>query len=331
METIIKDLKETLKSIKDLKDLTELRNKYLSKKGIIALELAKIKDLPKEEIPTYGKKINELKIEVESLLKQKEINLKELEINNQLEKEKIDITLPGYKINKGTIHPLTKTVREVEEIFLNMGYEIKDGPEIEIDTYNFEKLNIPKDHPARDMQDSLYIDQERLLRTHTSPVQVRTMLEKKGEPLKIICPGKVYRRDDDDQTHSHQFMQIEGLVLGEDITFSNLKATLLLFAQKLFGEDKEIRLRPSYFPFTEPSCEVDVLFDKEKNQYIEILGSGMVNENVLRMCGYDPNKIKGFAFGVGVERICMVKYHITDIRNFYINDLRFLNQFKGGK
>lgn len=331
METIIKDLKETLKSIKDLKDLTELRNKYLSKKGIIALELAKIKDLPKEELPTYGKKINELKIEVESLLKQKEINLKELEINNQLEKEKIDITLPGYKINKGTIHPLTKTVREVEEIFLNMGYEIKDGPEIEIDTYNFEKLNIPKDHPARDMQDSLYIDQERLLRTHTSPVQVRTMLEKKGEPLKIICPGKVYRRDDDDQTHSHQFMQIEGLVLGEDITFSNLKATLLLFAQKLFGEDKEIRLRPSYFPFTEPSCEVDVLFDKEKNQYIEILGSGMVNENVLRMCGYDPNKIKGFAFGVGVERICMVKYHITDIRNFYINDLRFLNQFKGGK
>lgn len=331
METIIKDLKETLKSINDLKDLIEIRNKYLSKKGIIALELTKIKDIPKDEIPSYGKKINELKIEVESLLKQKEISLKEIEINKQLEKERIDITLPGYKINKGTIHPLTKTIREVEEIFLNMGYEIKDGPEIEIDTYNFEKLNIPKDHPARDMQDSLYIDQERLLRTHTSPVQVRTMLEKKGEPLKIICPGKVYRRDDDDQTHSHQFMQIEGLVLGEDITFSNLKATLLLFAQKLFGEDKEIRLRPSYFPFTEPSCEVDVLFDKEKNQYIEILGSGMVNENVLRMCGYDPNKIKGFAFGVGVERICMVKYHITDIRNFYINDLRFLNQFKGGK
>ena len=218
-----------------------------------------------------------------------------------------------------------------------MGYTIAEGPEIETDEFCFEKLNLPKGHPARDMQDTFYINPELLLRSQTSPVQVRTMLEKKGEPIKIVCPGKVYRRDADDATHSHQFMQFEGLVLGADITLADLKGALLEMAKKMFGEDRQIRLRPSFFPFTEPSVEVDVSCGLcggkgcsvcKNTGWIEILGAGMVNDNVLRMCGYDPKKIQGFAFGIGIERITMLKYRIDDIRNFYINDVRFLNQFK---
>lgn len=218
-----------------------------------------------------------------------------------------------------------------------MGYTIAEGPEIETDEFCFEKLNLPKGHPARDMQDTFYINPELLLRSQTSPVQVRTMLEKKGEPIKIVCPGKVYRRDADDATHSHQFMQFEGLVLGADITLADLKGALLEMAKKMFGEDRQIRLRPSFFPFTEPSVEVDVSCGLcggkgcsvcKNTGWIEILGAGMVNDNVLRMCGYDPEKIQGFAFGIGIERITMLKYRIDDIRNFYINDVRFLNQFK---
>jgi phenylalanyl-tRNA synthetase alpha chain len=221
-----------------------------------------------------------------------------------------------------------------------MGYTVAEGPEVETDEYCFEKLNLPKGHPARDMQDTFYINPELLLRSQTSPVQVRTMLEKKGEPIKIICPGKVYRRDADDATHSHQFMQCEGLVLGENITLADLKGALLEMAKKMFDKDRKIRLRPSFFPFTEPSVEVDVscgicggkgCSTCKNSGWIEILGAGMVNDNVLRMSGYDPKKIQGFAFGIGVERIAMLKHKIDDIRNFYINDVRFLNQFKEEK
>ncbi|MDE6656633.1 MAG: phenylalanine--tRNA ligase subunit alpha, partial [Anaeroplasmataceae bacterium] len=223
------------------------------------------------------------------------------------------------------------------DLYISMGYSIAEGPEIETDEYCFEKLNLPKGHPARDMQDTFYINPELLLRSQTSPVQVRTMLAEKGKPIKIICPGKVYRRDADDATHSHQFMQCEGLVLGKDITLADLKGALLEMARKMFGEDREIRLRPSFFPFTEPSVEVDVSCGLcggkgcsvcKGSGWIEVLGAGMVNNNVLKMCGYDPEEIQGFAFGIGVERITMLKYRIDDIRNFYTNDIRFLNQFK---
>ena len=221
-----------------------------------------------------------------------------------------------------------------------MGYNVAEGPEVEIDKYNFEMLNVPVGHPARDMQDSFYITEETLLRTQTSSVQVRTLLEAKGKPIKIVCPGRVYRRDDDDATHSHQFMQIEGLVVDENITLSDLKGTLQKVMEKMFGSDRKIRFRPSFFPFTEPSVEVDVSCFKcggkgcpicKKSGWIEILGAGMVHPNVLEMAGYDSTKMRGFAFGIGVERVTMLRYGIDDIRNFYIDDVRFLNQFKKGE
>lgn len=238
----------------------------------------------------------------------------------------------------GAKHPLTRTVEEIEDLFLGLGYEIVEGFEVEQDYYNFEALNLPKSHPARDMQDSFYITDEILMRTHTSPVQARTMEQRNGEgPVKILCPGKVYRRDSDDATHSHQFTQIEGLVVDENIKMSDLKGTLELLAKQLFGEDREIRLRPSYFPFTEPSVEVDVSCFKcggsgcnvcKQTGWIEILGAGMVHPNVLEKAGFDSNKYSGFAFGMGPDRIAMLKYGIEDIRHFYTNDVRFLNQFK---
>ncbi|MFP4178393.1 MAG: phenylalanine--tRNA ligase subunit alpha, partial [Acholeplasmataceae bacterium] len=232
---------------------------------------------------------------------------------------------------QGTIHPLNQVIEDLEDLFIGLGYEVADGPELENDYYNFEMMNLAKDHPARDMQDSFYTDQTTLLRTHTSPVQARTMLAKKGKPLSIICPGRVYRRDDDDPTHSHQFTQIEGLVIDRNITFGHLKDTLLRMVRHLFGPERKIRLRPSYFPFTEPSVEVDVSYPKADGRvgYIEILGAGLVHPEVLRMGGYDPAVYAGFAFGIGVERIAILKYGIDDIRHFYLNDLRFLEQFKG--
>ena len=250
----------------------------------------------------------------------------------------IDVTLPGRHIEMGSKHPLTRTVEEIEDLFLGLGYEIVDGYEVEQDYYNFEALNLPKSHPARDMQDSFYITEETLMRTHTSPVQARTMEKCNGQgPVKIICPGKVYRRDSDDATHSHQFMQIEGLVVDKSIKMSGLKGTLELVAKRLFGAEREIRLRPSYFPFTKPSVEVDVSCFKCKGQgcnvckhtgWIEILGAGMVHPNVLEMAGLDSKEYSGFAFGVGADRIAMLKYGIEDIRHFYTNDVRFLDQFK---
>ena len=261
-------------------------------------------------------------------------------IRLKLESETIDVTMPGKVVQTGTIHPLRRVIEELEDIFLGMGYNVAEGPEVEFDKYNFEMLNVPVGHPARDMQDSFYVTENTLLRTQTSSVQVRTLLAAKGQPIKIVCPGRVYRRDDDDATHSHQFMQIEGLVVDEDITLSDLKGTLKAVVKKMFGEDRKIRFRPSYFPFTEPSVEVDVSCFKcggkgcpicKKSGWIEILGAGMVHPNVLEMSGYDTKKYRGFAFGIGVERVAMLRYGIDDIRNLYINDTRFLKQFKKGE
>jgi phenylalanyl-tRNA synthetase alpha chain len=329
LENILKSCEQALENQQNLNDLNNLKAAYLGKKGEIAALMMTLKDLSNEEKPKVGKLINEIKQQLEALFEAKRNALEQVEIEKKLTSEAIDVTLPGLKKSVGSAHLLSQIVEDIEAFFIGLGYEIKDGPEVESDHYNFEMLNLEQGHPARAMQDSFYIDPNRLLRTHTSPVQARTMLESGGNPIKIICPGKVYRRDDDDQTHSHQFMQIEGLVIGEKISMANLKGTLLAFIQYFFGKDRNIRLRPSYFPFTEPSVEVDVY--SEEGRWIEVLGAGMVHPNVLRMGGYDPEKVQGFAFGIGVERLGILKYHIDDIRQFYTNDIRFLKQFKGGR
>jgi phenylalanyl-tRNA synthetase alpha chain len=277
-----------------------------------------------------GALANEVREAIASKIEEKQTALEAAEVERKLASETIDVTLPGRPVKAGTHHPLTSVVEEVEDLFLGMGYEVAEGPEVEQDYYNFEALNLPKGHPARDMQDTFYITEETLLRTHTSTVQARVMNKNEGKgPVKIICPGKVYRRDDDDATHSHQFMQIEGLVVDENIRMSDLKGTLEVFVKKMFGADREIRLRPSFFPFTEPSVEVDVSCAKcggkgcnvcKQTGWIEILGAGMA--------GYDSTKYRGFAFGIGVERIAMLKHGVDDIRHFYTNDVRFLDQFK---
>ena len=340
LENVEKEATEEIEACSDLDQLNETRVKYLGKKGLIQGFMSRMRDLSNEERPKFGALVNKIKSAVEEKIKLAQEKLEEKKINKKLESESIDVTLPGYKFNTGVIHPLMQTVEEIEDLFLGMGYEIAEGPEVEEDLYNFELLNLPKDHPARDMQDTFYINPNTLLRTHTSPVQARTMQAKKGEPIKVICPGKVYRRDDDDATHSHQFMQVEGLVLGENVSLADLKGTLHEVAKKVFGDERTIRLRPSFFPFTEPSVEVDVSCFKcngkgcpicKNSGWIEVLGAGMVNNNVLKMNGYDPEKIQGFAFGIGVERFTMLKYGIEDIRNFYMNDQKFLNQFKGVK
>ncbi|MEB8126239.1 phenylalanine--tRNA ligase subunit alpha [Staphylococcus succinus] len=320
------------------KELQDVKVKYLGKRGSVTGLMKYMKDLPNEEKPAYGQQVNEVRQTIEGEIESRRKLLAHEQLEQQLQEEKIDVTLPSRKISIGAKHPLTRTVEEIEDLFLGLGYEIVDGFEVEQDYYNFEALNLPKSHPARDMQDSFYITEETLMRTHTSPVQARTMEQRKGEgPVKILCPGKVYRRDSDDATHSHQFTQIEGLVVDENIKMSDLKGTLELLAKQLFGEDREIRLRPSYFPFTEPSVEVDVSCFKcggagcnvcKQTGWIEILGAGMVHPNVLEMAGFDPNKYSGFAFGMGPDRIAMLKYGIEDIRHFYTNDVRFLNQFK---
>ncbi|HHT55137.1 MAG TPA: phenylalanine--tRNA ligase subunit alpha, partial [Acholeplasma sp.] len=283
----------------NIKDLDNIKNNYLSKKGEFSKLMIHMRELPNEEKPTYGKLVNEAKEEIENLINNKLTNLKEIELLNKIELEKIDVTIPGDTLELGTIHPLNQVIEDLEDFFIAQGYEVKDGPEVEKDYYNFEMMNFPKGHPVREMQDTFYVDKETLLRTHTSPVQARVMLENSGSPVKIICPGKTYRRDEDDLTHSHQFMQIEGLVIDENITFANLKDTLLQMVRHIFGEKREIRLRPSYFPFVEPGVEVDVVHTLEDGTktYIEILGAGMVHPNVLKMGGYDPKKYSGFAFG----------------------------------
>ncbi|HWK24809.1 MAG TPA: phenylalanine--tRNA ligase subunit alpha [Ureibacillus sp.] len=340
MEEQLKQLEqealEKLQAASNLKELNDVRVAYLGKKGPITDLLKGMGKLSPEERPKMGALVNAVRENVTAQLEERVAVLEEQAIQEQLEKESIDVTLPGRKVRQGNRHPLTRVIEEIEDLFVSMGYEIAEGPEVEKDYYNFEALNLPKGHPARDMQDTFYITEETLLRTHTSPVQARTMEKKKGEPIRIICPGKVFRRDNDDATHSHQFMQIEGLVIGENIRMSDLKGTLDALAKKMFGEDREIRLRPSFFPFTEPSVEMDISCFKcggkgcnvcKHTGWIEILGAGMVHPNVLEMAGYDSKKVSGFAFGIGAERIAMLKYGVDDIRHFYTNDSRFLSQF----
>ena len=321
-------------------ELNEKKAYYLGKKSPLNEIMKKMATLSNDARRELGMKVNAFKNKVEELVQAKRQRLEEELVAMRLASEAIDVTMPGDTFEAGSIHPLQKVIEEVEDIFIGMGYEVAEGPEVEIDKYNFEMLNVPNGHPARDMQDSFYITDNTLLRTQTSSVQVRTLLKAGGKPIKIICPGRVYRRDDDDATHSHQFIQIEGLVVGPDITLSDLKGTLQLVAEKMFGENRKIRLRPSYFPFTEPSVEVDVSCFKcggegcpicKKSGWIEILGAGMVHPNVLKMAGYDSEKMRGFAFGIGVERVAMLRYGIDDIRNFYINDERFLKQFVKGE
>ena len=338
LKKIQEEAKSRIQLVKTITELNDVKSQYLGKKGSFSDVMKLMKDLPKEEKPTFGKITNEAKQVIQGYIDEQKAMIEQAIVNEKLRQETVDVTMPGKKFSLGTKHLLTQITEEIEDLFVGMGYEVMEGPEVEIDEYNFEKLNLPKDHPARDMQDSFYITEDTLLRTHTSPVQVRTMLSNKEKtPIKIICPGKVYRRDDDDATHSHQFMQIEGLVVDENISMADLKGTLLVAAEKLFGEDRDIRLRPSYFPFTEPSVEVDVSCHNcggtgcnicKGTGWIEILGAGIVNDNVLEASGYDSTKYQGFAFGMGVERMAMLKYGINDIRAFYTNDLRFIKQFK---
>ncbi|WP_078545201.1 phenylalanine--tRNA ligase subunit alpha [Litchfieldia alkalitelluris] len=342
MEDRLKELQEeALASIEaaiDLKQLNDIRVAYLGKKGPITEVLRGMGKLSAEERPKMGALVNVVREKITEVLTAKQELLEAAAVEQQLASQTIDVTLPGRPVKVGNHHPLTAVIEEIEDLFLGMGYSIAEGFEVEEDYYNFEALNLPKGHPARDMQDSFYITDETLLRTQTSPIQVRTMEKHQGKgPVKIICPGKVYRRDNDDATHSHQFMQIEGLVVDENIRMSDLKGTLEVFAKKMFGEERQIRLRPSFFPFTEPSVEMDIsCFICEgkgcnvckKTGWIEILGAGMVHPNVLEMAGFDSKKYTGFAFGMGAERIAMLKYGIDDIRHFYTNDIRFVQQFK---
>lgn len=328
-------LKE-IEQAKDLKELNEANVKYLGKKGELTAVLRGMGGLSAEERPVIGSLVNVVRDEIQHKLNEKEEKFKAEEMEAKLAKEKIDITLPANKIKRGSKHPLNRIIEEVEDIFVGMGYDVVDGPELETDEYCFERLNLPKGHPARDMQDSFYITPEYLLRTQTSAVQARVMMaNEEKSPIRVICPGKVYRRDDD-ATHSHQFAQVEGLVIDENISLADLKGTLEIFMKKMLGEKTELRFRPSYFPFTEPSYEVDVSCFKcggkgcnlcKQTGWIELLGSGMVHPNVLKMNGYDPEKYTGFAFGTGLDRLAMFKYGITDIRLLYQNDVRFLNQF----
>ncbi len=321
---------------KSIEELKETKVRILGKKGALTTLLRSLSTVTPEERPIVGKEANNLRVELELEIERREQVLRDLENEGQWEKEKFDITMPGRPVAVGQKHPLTLVTDEIKEIFIGLGYQVAHGPDIETDFYNYEALNFPADHPARDMQDSFYITDQYLLRTHTSPVQIRVMEKKAPElPVRIIAPGKVFRRDDD-ATHSPMFHQVEGLAVDTDITFADLKGTLLLFAREMFGPEQKIRLRPSFFPFTEPSAEVDISCIMcggkgcrvcSDTGWLEILGSGMVHPRVLEISGYDPRKVTGFAFGMGVERIAMLKYGIGDLRQFFTNDLRFLRQF----
>lgn len=339
MKKIKADIDDAIKEVKNLQELNELKVAYLGKKGIITDLNSKIKELPNEEKKEYGMKVNEVRNYFQGSYDAVKKRLDDEELYRRLEKDKIDITLPGRRIRRGSLHPMTRISEEFEDLFVSMGYTVYDGPEIESDENCFQKLNLPKGHPARDAQDTFYLKDEYerfLLRSQTSTAQVRAMGESldKG-PLRIVCPGKVYRRDED-STHSHQFMQIEGLVIDENISMADLKGTLELFCKKILGEKTSVRFRPSYFPFTEPSVEVDVTCFQcggkgcplcKKTGWIEVLGAGMVHPNVLEMSGYDSKKYQGFAFGTGMDRFAMFKYNIPDIRTIYGNDIRFIEQF----
>lgn len=336
--TLQAEVLNSINTASTLEALNEVRNAYLSKKGKVSLLLGEIRNIASEDKKAYGEAVNALRDELTQAFLLRQQGLEEKALNAKLLAETIDITLPGSQEEWGFKNPFWIIKDEIEQIFIEMGYKVSEGPEVETDEFNFTLLNIPKDHPARDMQDSFYIDANRLMRTHTSPVQARVMQSqsKLNETIKIICPGKVYRRDDDDMTHSHQFGQVEGLLVGRNINVGHLHATLDLFIKKMFGEERKTRLRSSYFPFTEPSVEVDVSCHECQGKgcstckgtgWIEILGGGMVNPNVLSMNGFDPETFTGFAFGIGIERVAMLRYKIDDIRRIYQNDIRFLKQF----
>ncbi len=342
MEKLASEIKESLlseiKTVEKLAELADLKAKYLGKSGRITELTKNMKDLSPEERKSVGMISNTLKNEVTEILENKENEINNAILNEKLNNEVIDISLPATKIPEGAPNILEKVIEEVEEVFMSMGYDVVDGPEVEEDRFNFELLNIPKGHAARDAQDTFYLKgDEILLRSQTSPVQARTMLKGEGKvPVRMICPGKTYRRDDDDATHSHQFMQIEGLLVDKDISLCDLKGTFDTIAKKLFGEECVTRFRPSYYQFTEPSVETDISCFAchgkgcslcKNSGWITISGAGMVHPNVLRNCGYDPSVWTGFAFGFGAERCAMLKYGINDIRTFYNTDLREIKSF----
>ena len=334
LERLSAEAERALAAAQDKEQLLRIRTQFLGRKGTLTLLIKQLGTLPEEEKPLYGQLINQLKNSLEHRIEQRLSALKEHEQQESLLKDTPDITLPGRRCAVGKTHPLTQVIREITDIFMKMGFQSAEGPEVELDFYNFEALNIPKDHPARDMHDTFYITDEVLLRTHTSPVQIRTM-EKLKPPVSIISPGKAYRRDSD-VSHTPMFHQIEGFMVGKGVSFSHLKGVLTVFAQQMFGEETATRFRPSFFPFTEPSAEVDIQCVMCRGKgcrvcggsgWLEILGSGMVHPTVFKTVGYDPLQVSGFAFGMGIERIAMLKYGIDDIRLFFENDLRFLRQF----
>ena len=336
LDILQESAKNEISNAQNEQDLNNLKANYLGKKSRLSEIMATMRELSIEKKKELGQKANEFRTKIEEFVENKRQELLQKVIDAKLKNDAIDVTMPAKKFKTGKLNPLTQTIRELEDVCTGMGFMVEEGPEVEEDLYNFELLNLPKGHPAREMQDSFYIDENTLLRTHTSPVQARTLLKSKGQPIKIICPGKVYRRDNDDATHSHQFMQCEGLVVGENVTMADLKGTLVKICSHVFGSDLRVRFRPSFFPFTEPSVEVDVECFKchgegcnlcKGSGWIELLGGGMVHPNVLKMCGYDSEKYQGFAFGIGIERLTMMKYGIDDVRNFYIDDERFINQF----
>lgn len=326
---------EEINNCKDLKELSELKVKYLGKKGELTIILRGMGNLLPEERPAIGGLVNQVRDKLEDLIRDKEKELKRQELNKKLETESIDVTEPSKKIELGSLHPITQIINEVEEVFLGMGYQIADGPEVEKAVYNFDKLNTPPDHPARDIQDTFYVTDDIVLRSQTSTIQARVM-ENQKPPIKIICPGTVYRSDSVDATHSPVFHQIEGLVVDKNIAMTDLKGTLEMFTKKCLGENTKIRFRPHHFPFTEPSAEADVSCFVcggkgcrvcKGEGWIELVGCGMVHPNVLRNCGIDPEIYSGFAFGFGIERIAMAKFGIDDMRLLFENDVRFLKQF----
>ena len=332
---ILKRAKNEIAAINTSKELDDLRIKFLGKKGELTAILKGMGSLSQEERPVIGQVANEVREEIEAAIKSSLENISKAELEKKLNEDRIDVTMPAKTVESGSLHPLTKVLNELYDIFIGMGFTIADGPEVELDYYNFEALNIPKDHPARDTQDTFYVNDNVVLRTQTSSVQIRTM-EHNKPPIRIIAPGRVYRSDAVDATHSPVFHQIEGLVVDKGITMANLKGTLEVFLKKLYGSNINVRFRPHHFPFTEPSAEVDVscfVCDGsgckvcKGEGFIEILGAGMVHPKVLEICGIDPEEYSGFAFGVGLERIVMGKYDIDDLRLFYENDLRFLKQF----
>jgi len=332
---IEKDALSELSAVSDVKSAENFRSKYLGRKGEVAALFSELGSLPPEEKKQFGASLNELKNSLESALKAKTADMEKNAKANMPLADRIDVTMPGKGIKTGNVNIITKVMDEFVDIFLSLGYTVAEGPEIETDYYNFESLNIPAHHPSKDMWSTFYVQGGGLLRTHTSPVQVRFM-EKHKPPLAVISPGKVFRRDAPDATHLPVFHQVEGLAVGENITMSDLKGTLSAFLKKMFGKDRKVRFRPSYFPFTEPSAEVDVecficngdgCRSCKNTGWLEILGSGMVDPNVFKAVGYDPEKVSGFAFGAGIERIAMLKYGVDDIRHFFDNDVRFLRQF----